>query len=82
MPAVGGYKALYARGATVPGLATAPAEGSFVKLLNKLARVDCLIVDDFAMSPMIESERRDFVEFCNDRFDLRSMLLATWNLRS
>ena len=52
-----------------------------MKSLNKLARVDCLIVDDFAMNPMTESERRDSLEICNDRFDLRSTLLATWHLR-
>ena len=29
------------------------------------------------MNPMNESERRDFLEICNDRFDLRSTLLAS-----
>ena len=29
------------------------------------------------MDPMRESERRDFLEICNDRFDLRSTLLAS-----
>lgn len=73
-----GYKALYTRAPQLfRDFRTAHAEGSFVKLLNKLARIDCLIVDDFAMNPMTESERRDFLEICNDRFDLRSTLLAS-----
>ena len=33
-------------------------------------RFGMLVVDDFAMNPMTESERCDFLEICNDRFDL------------
>jgi DNA replication protein DnaC len=35
--------------------------------LLRLARIDVLIVDDWAMAPLNEIERRDFLEVCDDR---------------
>ena len=39
-------------------------------LLAKLARVEALVVDDFALAPMSELERRDFLDICDDRYRL------------
>jgi DNA replication protein DnaC len=39
-------------------LAVARADGSIGSLLAKLARTDVLVLDDFAMAPMKDSERR------------------------
>ena len=41
------------------------------------ARVDLLIVDDWAMAPMTELERRDFLEICDARYQTRSTLLTS-----
>jgi DNA replication protein DnaC len=38
--------------------------------------VDVLIVDDGAMSPMAEGERRAFLEICDERYLTRSTLLT------
>ena len=38
---------------------------------------DVLLLDDFAMAPMADQERRDFLEICEERYDLRSTILTS-----
>ncbi len=72
------FSALYARQPQLfRDLALARADGSLYKLFQKLARVDVLIVDDWVMTPPAESERRDFLEICEDRYDTRSTILTS-----
>jgi DNA replication protein DnaC len=73
-----GYSALYTRAAALfRDLALARADGSLRSLLAKLSRIDVLIVDDWAMAPLTETERRDFWEICEDRYQTRSMILTS-----
>lgn len=73
-----GFTALFHKAAELfRHLATARADGSHSKLLYQLGRVDVLIVDDWAMAPMTEAERRDFLEICDTRYQARSMLLTS-----
>lgn len=73
-----GYTALFLKAAELfRNLATARADGSHTKLLYQLARVDLLIVDDWAMAPLIEAERRDFLEICDVRYEVRSMMFTS-----
>lgn len=58
-------------------LAVAHIDGSFGRLLTKLARIDILVLDDFAMAPLKDSERRDFLELCDDRYQRRSIILTS-----
>lgn len=58
-------------------LAVAHADGSFGRLLIKLSRIDIILLDDFAMAPLKDSERRDFLELCDDRYQRRSMILTS-----
>jgi len=58
-------------------LALARADGSLGPRLARLAKIDVLIVDDWVHAPMAEGERRDFLEICEDRYQLRSMILTT-----
>src|SRR6476469_1858779 len=58
-------------------LAVAHVDGSIGRLLLKLSRIDVLLLDDFAMAPLKESERRDFLEICDDRYQRRSMILTS-----
>jgi len=58
-------------------LAVARADGSFGQFLAKLARIDVLVLDDFAMAPLKEQERRDFLEICDDRYQHRSTILTS-----
>ena len=53
------------------------ADGSHGKLLDRLSRIDLLIVDDWAMAPLTEAERRDFLEICDGRYQVRSTLLTS-----
>jgi DNA replication protein DnaC len=73
-----GYSALYTRTAALfRDLAIARADGSLRLLLTKLSRIDLLVVDDWAMAPLTETERRDFWEICEDRYQTRSMILTS-----
>jgi DNA replication protein DnaC len=58
-------------------LAVAHVDGSIGRLLLKLARVDILLLDDFAMAPLKDSERRDFLEICDDRYQRHSLILTS-----
>ncbi len=73
-----GYSALYTRAAALfRDLAIARADGSLRVLLAKLSRIDLLVIDDWAMAPLSEPERRDFWEICEDRYQTRSMILTS-----
>ena len=58
-------------------LAMARADRSIGQLLVKLSRIDVLVLDDFAMAPLKDSERRDFLEICDDRYQRRSTILTS-----
>ena len=73
-----GYTALFQKASGLfRSLAISRADGSHSKLLYQLGHVDLLIVDDFAMAPMTEAERRDFLEICDVRYEARSTLLTS-----
>jgi DNA replication protein DnaC len=42
-----------------------------------LSRIDVLVIDDWAMAPLAELERRDFWEVCEDRYQTRSTILTS-----
>src|ERR1700680_2905505 len=58
-------------------LAVAHADGSIGRVLLKLSRIDVLLLDDFAMAPLKDNERRDFLEICDDRYQRRSLILTS-----
>jgi DNA replication protein DnaC len=58
-------------------LEVAHADGSIGRLLLRLAQIDVLQIDDFAMAPLKDSERRDFLEICDDRYQRRSLILTS-----
>jgi len=73
-----GFTALYSRASRLlRDLAVARADGSFGKLLDRIAHTDILIVDDWAMAPLTDPERRDFLEICDDRYHMRSTVLTS-----
>jgi len=73
-----GYTALFLKAAELfRDLAVARADGSHSKLLDRFRRVDLLVVDDWAMAPMTDTERRDFLEICDARYQTRSTLLTS-----
>jgi DNA replication protein DnaC len=73
-----GYLVHYVRASALfRDLALARADGSLRNLLARLSKVDVLVIDDWAMAPMAESERRDFWEICEERYQTRSMILTS-----
>lgn len=73
-----GYSALYIRAAALfRDLALARADGSLRAVLARFSRIDVLVIDDFCMAPLAESERRDFWEICEDRYQSRSTILTS-----
>ena len=48
-------------------LAVARGDGSYARLLTKLAKLDLLAIDDWLLHPLKESERRDLMEVIEDR---------------
>jgi DNA replication protein DnaC len=58
-------------------LAAAHVDGTIGRALLKLSRIDVLVLDDFAMAPLKDAERRDFLEICDDRYQRRSMILTS-----
>jgi DNA replication protein DnaC len=73
-----GFTALYTRAAQLfRDLALARADGSLRTLLARWARLQVLVVDDWAMAPLTDTERRDFLEICEDRYQQRSMILTS-----
>ena len=73
-----GYSAYYARAQSLfRDLALARADGSLRHLLARLARIDVVVIDDWAMAALAEPERRDFWEICEERYQRRSTVLTS-----
>ena len=58
-------------------LKLAHADGSFMKLLGRIARAQILIIDDWGLSPLTDPQRRDFLEIAEDRHNVRSTIIST-----
>ncbi len=73
-----GYRALYRRASRLfDELVVARADGSYPRLLAKLARLDVLVLDDWALAPIKEQERRDLLEVLEDRYGARSTVITS-----
>jgi DNA replication protein DnaC len=73
-----GYRALYRKASRLfSELALARADGSHLRVLAKLARVDVLVLDDWAMAPVSDAERRDLLEVLDDRYGTRSTIVTS-----
>jgi DNA replication protein DnaC len=58
-------------------LAVARGDGSYGRLLTRLAKLDLLAIDDWLLHPLKESERRDLMEVIEDRAERGSTLIAS-----
>jgi len=72
------YRTLYRRLPRLfQELALARADGSYATLLARLARVDCLILDDWGLGTPTDLQRQDLLEVIEDRDAARSTVIAT-----
>lgn len=73
-----GHTAIYRR---VPRLlheiALSRGDGSYTRLLARLAKTDLLILDDWGLAPLGDQERRDILEVLEDRCGSRSTVVAS-----
>ena len=73
-----GSKALYRRASRLfDELALARADGTFVRLLARLARTDVLIIDDWGLAAVQDQERHDLLEILEDRHGARSTIITS-----
>jgi len=73
-----GFTVLYARTTRLlQELQVAHGDGSFARRLAQLARIDVLVLDDFAGAPMAAGERNDLLELLDDRVGTRATLITS-----
>lgn len=73
-----GLRAMYRR---VPRLfdelRLARADGTYPRLLARIAKIDVLVLDDFAIAPLTDDARRDLLEILEDRYGLRATVITS-----
>ncbi len=73
-----GFSVLYTRASRLlQELQVAHGDGSFSKRLAQLARLDVLLIDDLALSPITASERSDLLEVLDDRVGIRATIISS-----
>jgi len=73
-----GYRAIYRRASRLfDELTMARADGSYARLLGKLARTDILVIDDWGLTPSRDTERQDLLEILEDRYGSRSTIMSS-----
>jgi DNA replication protein DnaC len=73
-----GHSAYYARAPRLHhDLTVARADGSYGRMLARLAKTDLLVLDDFALTPLKDQERRDLLEILEDRHERASTLVTS-----
>ena len=58
-------------------LAVGRGDGSYTRLLARLAKLDLLAIDDWMLAPLRDPERRDLIEVIEDRAERASTLIAS-----
>ena len=73
-----GYRALYRRTSRLfQELKLAHADGTFPRLLGRLARLDVLVLDDFLLTPLDGTDSHDLLEILDDRYGMRSTIVTS-----
>ena len=73
-----GFSVFYTRAARLfDELQVAHGDGSFARRLSQLAKLDLLLIDDFAISPVDAGQRNDLFELLDDRVGSRSTLITS-----
>jgi DNA replication protein DnaC len=58
-------------------LAVARGDGSYTRLLARLAKLELLAIDDWLLAPLRDGERRDIIEVIEDRAERASTLITS-----
>jgi DNA replication protein DnaC len=73
-----GYTVLYVRAPRLfETLQQSRGDGSHLKTLARLSRMQLLIIDDFLLTSLADSERRDLLEVIEDRYQAGATIIAS-----
>jgi DNA replication protein DnaC len=73
-----GHRAIYRRASRLfDELRLARADGTYPRVLARIAKFDVLVIDDFAIAPLADTERRDLLEVLEDRHGTRSTVVTS-----
>ena len=73
-----GYGARYIRLPKLfQAITIAKADGSYIKLMEYVSKLSLLILDDWGVAPMTDSNRRDLLEIIDDRYNHSSTLITS-----
>lgn len=73
-----GYGARYIRLPKLfQAISIAKADGSYIKLMNYVAKLPLLVLDDWGIAPMNDANRRDLLEIIDDRYQHSSTLITS-----
>ena len=61
----------------VHDLAVARGDGSYARVVSRLAKLDLLAIDDWLLHPLKDADRRDLMEVIEERAERGSTLIAT-----
>ena len=72
-----GYRAVYRRMPRLfHELRLARADGSYPRLLARMARIQVIVIDDFGIAPLDDQDRQDLLELLDDRYDAGSVIIS------
>lgn len=73
-----GYSVRYYRtNRLLDAMSVARTDGSYGRLLKQLANTELMILDDFGLAPLKQSQRNDLLEIMDDRYGHHSTLVAS-----
>ena len=73
-----GYRAIYRRAPRLfDELTLARADGTYPRLMTRLAKIDVLVIDDWGLAPPKDQERRDLLEILEDRHGNRATIMTS-----
>lgn len=73
-----GCSALYLRlPLLLQELHTGRADGRYAKLMRQIAKIEVLVLDDWGIAPLTDTQRRDVLELVDDRYNQRSTIVTS-----
>lgn len=73
-----GYSVRYFRSTRLfEALTIAHCDGSYLKMINQIAKADLLIIDDWGLEKLTQSQRNDLLEIMEDRHGNKSTIVTS-----
>jgi DNA replication protein DnaC len=73
-----GYKVLYVRATRLfQDLSLAKGDGRYARLMKTISKAELLIIDDWGLKTLVDTERADLLEILEDRYNLQSTIITS-----